>query len=59
VVALGAVHLQMQQPGRVVVLEELGAAGDVAQRVLTLDGLADDVERAHLATARIDSMMLS
>jgi hypothetical protein len=46
VVALGAVHLQMQHPRRVDVLEELRAAGDVAERVRALDRGADDVEVA-------------
>ena len=65
VVALGAVHLQVQQPGRVDVLEELRAAGDVAHRVEALDGLADDVEAvvAHAlirsAASRMARMMLS
>jgi hypothetical protein len=44
VMALGAVHPQMQHPGRVDVLEVLRAAGDVAKRVQALDRLADDAE---------------
>ena len=46
VVALGAVHLQVQHPGGLHVLEELRAAGDVAERVGALDRRADDVEVA-------------
>ena len=44
VVALGARHLEVQEAGRVAVLEELRAAGDVAERVRALDRRADDVE---------------
>ena len=44
VVALGARHLEVQEAGRVAVLEELRAAGDVAERVGALDRRADDVE---------------
>ena len=51
VVALRAVHLQVQQPGGLHVLEELGAAGDVPERVGALDRRADDVEVA-VALAR-------
>ena len=43
----------IKRTGRVAVLEELRAAGDVAERVGALDGLADDVEavrRTHRAT---------
>jgi hypothetical protein len=65
VVALGAVHLQMQQPGRVHVLHEDRLAGHVAHRVQALDGLADDVQSvvAHAlirsAASRMARMMLS
>ncbi len=53
VVALGAVHLEVQQPGRLRVLEELRAAGDVAERVGALDGRADDVEAALALLAEV------
>ena len=53
VVALGAVHLQMQQPLRDRVLEVLRAAGDVAERVEALDGVADDVESVAHAFAAV------
>ena len=51
--------LQVQQPGRVDVLEELRAAGDVAERVEPLDGGADDLHRSAPAASRIALMMLS
>ena len=54
VVALGPVHLQVQHPGRVDVLEELRPAGDVPERVGALDRRADDVEVA-VALARRSS----
>ena len=61
VMALGAVHLQVQQALGDRVLEVLRAAGDVAERVHPLDGVADDVESvAHaFAASRMALMMLS
>jgi SAM-dependent methyltransferase len=58
VMALGPVHLPMQQSGRVDVLEVLRAAGDVPEGVEALDGGADDLHRRP-AASRIALMMLS
>ena len=42
--ALGAVHLQVEQSRRIDVLEELRSPGHVPERVRALHGLADHVE---------------
>ncbi len=44
VMALGTVHLQVEQSRRIDVLEELRSAGHVPERVRALHGLADHIE---------------
>ena len=58
VVALRAVHLEVQHPGGVRVLEELRAAGHVPERVGALDGRADDVEVARALLAEVAGIEL-